>query len=246
MEATGDGAVQLGDGNRMLWLMLLKLCQCLFEHRQGLVVHAHVLLADAEVPVVLPARRPAFQVNSLQEPRLCPLILLELVVDGAQVDERGRVWRSLVGQLLQQLRGVGLSVLLAAKRRHVLQALHVPGQTPAATLADAAAVDGVGLVQLVALDASQSEVEGGSEQLRTSEPLWRICQHLLELLPEATENALVLLLPVVELVLRPQKVLLPELCIISHLVAAGPWSGGDQVPSADCLCKGVIHRRTPP
>mmetsp|Transcript_73075 Transcript_73075/g.202686 ORF Transcript_73075/g.202686 Transcript_73075/m.202686 type:complete len:215 (+) Transcript_73075:469-1113(+) len=146
VEAAADRAVELRDRHRVLGFVLLEFGQRFLEHWQGLVVSLLVFPCDPEVPQVLTSWLAALQVDSLLEPRLSLVILPQLVVHGAQVDERRGVWRCLAGELLEQLGGVRLPVLLAAKRGHILDALHVPRHSPAPALPDNAAVDGVGLV----------------------------------------------------------------------------------------------------
>mmetsp|Transcript_672 Transcript_672/g.2118 ORF Transcript_672/g.2118 Transcript_672/m.2118 type:complete len:274 (+) Transcript_672:683-1504(+) len=242
MQAPSNRAVELGDGHGMLGLMLLELCKGPFQHGQSLIVLAHVLLADAKVPMILATRHAALEVHRLQEPSLGPLVLLELVVDSAEVDEGGGVRRRLVCQLLQQLSGVGLAVLLAPERGHVLYALDVPRHAPPAALADTAAEDRIRLVQLIALHACQCKVKRRGKQLGVSQPLRSFREHLLELFPEAAQHALVLLLPIVELVLGPHKVLLPEFSVLALFVVTGPRLRGYQVPPTNCLLERIVHR----
>mmetsp|Transcript_92886 Transcript_92886/g.266244 ORF Transcript_92886/g.266244 Transcript_92886/m.266244 type:complete len:408 (-) Transcript_92886:834-2057(-) len=239
VQAAGHGAVELRDGHRVVRLVLLEFRQGLLQHRKCLVVLALVFLCNAQVPMVFSSRNSSLQVHGLQEPRLGLFVLPQLVVHRAQVDESCWVWRRFAGEFLQELGGVGLSVLLAAERRHVLDALHVPRQASTTALSDAAAIDRIRLVELVALHARERQVQSGGQQLRASQSIWILGRHLLKLLREILQDALVLFLAVFELVLGPHEVLFAKHRVIQDLLLARPGHRGYQLPSAHRLLRWI-------
>mmetsp|Transcript_5362 Transcript_5362/g.17269 ORF Transcript_5362/g.17269 Transcript_5362/m.17269 type:complete len:369 (-) Transcript_5362:144-1250(-) len=169
--ATAEGVVQLGQRDRVLRLVAVPSVQGLLQHRCGLLVVLLVLVDEADVPEVLLLGAPD-ELRCGVKVLLRLVKLPQLVVDRAQIPQRGLVrWRAL-GHLLQEHSALGLARLLATEGRQVLEKLDVPRQSPRHTLRLHGRVECVGFVQGVVLEVGHGEVEAGRQHLGRPEALW--------------------------------------------------------------------------